>query len=114
MAAFHVPVTPLLEVVGKASGVAFWQYGPSCVKVGTVGAVTTISIVAVVAHNPAVGVKVYVVVTAVAVDIAEFHVPVIPLVEVVGKASGVAFWHYGPSCVNVGTIGSLTVNKTEL
>jgi hypothetical protein len=33
---------------------------------------------------------------------AGFHVPVIPLLEVAGKAGAVAFWHNGPICVNVG------------
>ena len=34
--------------------------------------------------------------------VAGLHVPVILLVEVVGSAGAVAFWHKGPICVNVG------------
>ena len=48
-------------------------------------------IVAVVAHCPVVGVKVYAVVPAVVVAmIVGFHVPVTPFVDVAGKAAGVA------------------------
>jgi predicted peroxiredoxin len=49
-------------------------------------------IVVVVAHNPAVGVKVYVCVPSVVVEItAGDQVPVIPFVEVVGKVPGGSF-----------------------
>jgi predicted peroxiredoxin len=49
-------------------------------------------IVVVVAHNPNVGVKVYVCVPSVVVEItAGDQVPVIPFVEVVGRVPGVAF-----------------------
>ncbi len=55
---FHVPVMPLFDVVGNAGGVAFWHREPICVKVGVTFALTTMLIVAVVAHCPAVGVNV--------------------------------------------------------
>ena len=35
---------------------------------------------------------------------AGFHVPVMPLFEVVDSAGAVEFWHSGPICVNVGII----------
>ena len=54
-------------------------------KVGIVGALTVIVIVAALAQDPAVGVNVYNVV--VVLFIAGDQVPVIPLVEVVGKAA---------------------------
>ena len=54
----HVPVMPLVEVVARVPGVAPAQYGPSCVKVGVTVALTTMDIVTVFAHCPAVGVKV--------------------------------------------------------
>jgi hypothetical protein len=44
----QVPKMLLLEVVGKFDGVAFWQYGPTAVNVGVVGAITVILIVLVV------------------------------------------------------------------
>jgi hypothetical protein len=50
-------------------------------------------------------VKVYVVVPTVAVLIvAGLHVPVIPFVEVEGKAGGVEFWQSGPRAVKTGVI----------
>jgi hypothetical protein len=67
---------------------------------------TTIVIVAVVAHWPASGVKVYVVV--VVLSIAGAQVPVMPLVEVVGNGASVAPEHIGPTAVNVGVILALT------
>jgi hypothetical protein len=43
------------------------------------------------------GVNVYVVVPVLDVlMVAGFHVPVMPLVDVVGNAGAVAFWHSGP------------------
>ena len=54
----HVPVIPLLEVVGSDAVVAPAQIGPTAVNVGVMLELTTIVIVAVVAHCPAVGVKV--------------------------------------------------------
>ena len=71
---------------------------------------TTILIVAVVPHCPAAGVKVYVVVPGVAVLIvAGLHVPVIPLVEVMGKVGGAEFWQRAPIALNVGVTGGLIV-----
>jgi hypothetical protein len=55
------------------------------VKVGVVGWLTVTVIVAVVAHRPAVGVKVYVVVAVLL--IAGDHVPVTPLLDVVGSVN---------------------------
>lgn len=101
----HVPVTPLFEVVGNTGAVAFWQSGPTAVNVGVSRVVMVISIVVVLPHWPAFGVKVYVVVPSVDVlMVAGFHVPVIPLLEIVGNAGAVAFWHNSAICVNVGVI----------
>ena len=61
--------------------------------------------VAVEAHCPSAGVKVYVVVLAAAVLIAAgIHLPVIPFVEVEGKAGGAEFRQNGPISLNVGVI----------
>ena len=57
-------------------------------NVGVIFGLTVMVIVAVVAHNPAVGVNVYVVVAV--LFIAGDHVPVTPLFEVVGKADKAA------------------------
>ena len=53
----HVPVTPLFEVVGIAKEVPE-QIEFTCVNVGVTFGFTVIIIVAVVAHNPPVGVNV--------------------------------------------------------
>jgi hypothetical protein len=50
VAGFHVPVTPFVELVGRAGAVEFWQSGPICVNTGVTDGVITILIVAVVAH----------------------------------------------------------------
>ena len=54
----QVPVKPLLEVVGKAESAAPEQIGAIAVKVGVIFGFTVMVKVAVVAHCPAVGVKV--------------------------------------------------------
>ena len=54
----QVPVMPLLDVVGKAASVAPEQIGATALKVGETFGFTTIVIVVVVVHCPAVGVKV--------------------------------------------------------
>ena len=111
VAGFHVPVTPLLDVVGNAGAVLFWQSGPICVNAGVTCASTVILNVVVVAHCPPAGVNVYVVVPGVVVLIvAGFHVPLIPLLDVVGNVGAVLFWHSGPIAVNVGVIcGSMVM-----
>jgi hypothetical protein len=59
-AGLQVPVTAglLVELVCRAGGVEFWQRGPMGVKVGVISVVMTMSMVTVLAHWPAVGVKV--------------------------------------------------------
>ena len=54
----HAPVIPLFEVRGRAGKVSPWHIGATVVKVGTIGAVTVIVMVAVLAHCPIAGVKV--------------------------------------------------------
>ena len=54
----QVPVMPLFEVVGRADKVAPEQIGATAVNVGVMFGLTVIVSVAVVAHCPAVGVKV--------------------------------------------------------
>jgi hypothetical protein len=79
----HVPVIPLFDVVGNAVKVAPEQIAATCVNVGVMLGFTVIVIVAVVEHCPASGEKVYVVV-AVLFNAGD-HVPVIPLLDIVGK-----------------------------
>ena len=54
----QVPEIPLLEVVGSADKVAPEQIGATALKVGETFGFTTIVIVVVVAHCPAIGVNV--------------------------------------------------------
>ena len=54
----HVPVMPLLEVVGNADRVAPEQIGATALNVGVIFGLTVIVSVVVVAHCPAVGVNV--------------------------------------------------------
>jgi len=54
----HVPVMPLLDVVGRAVNVAPEQIGATAVNVGVMFGFTTIVKVVVVAHCPAAGVNV--------------------------------------------------------
>ena len=110
VAGLHVPVIPLLDNAGNAGALEFWHNGPIAENVGvTCGSMIMVN-VAVVAHCPAAGVNVYVVVPAVAVFIvAGLHVPVIPLFDVVGRTGAVLFWQSGPIAVNVGVICELIV-----
>src|ERR1044072_2819517 len=97
---------PLVEVVGNGASVAPEHIGPTAVNVGVILELTTMVMVAVVAHCPAVGVNVYVVV--VVLSKAGAHVPVIPLLEVVDNGASVAPEHIGPTAVNVGVTLELT------
>ena len=82
----QVPVIPLLEVVGNGANVSPMHMGATAVNVGTVVAGFSVIIsVAVVAHCPEFGVKVYVVVAELLG--AGDQVPVIPLLEVIGSGA---------------------------
>ena len=59
VAGFHVPVIPLVEVVGRTGAAAPLHIGATALKVGVTVEVTVMSIVVeAVAHWPIVGVKV--------------------------------------------------------
>jgi hypothetical protein len=103
----HVPVMPSLDVVGRAASVAPEHMGATAGNVGVVFWFTVIVNVVVVAHSPADGVNVYVVV--VVLFKAGDHEPVIPLLDVVGSGASVVPEHIGATAVNVGVIFGLTV-----
>ena len=103
----QVPVILLLEVVGKAERLAPEQIGATAVNVGVTFELTVIVNVAVVAHCPASGVNVYVVV--VVLSSAGAQVPVILLFDVVGKADKLAPEQIGDIVENVGVMDGLTV-----
>jgi len=103
----QVPVIPLVEVVGNADNASPLQIAGTAVKVGKVAGFTVMIKVVVVAHCPTVGVKVYVVV--VVLFNAGDHVPVIPLVDVVGNADKTSPLHIAETGVNVGVTLGFTV-----
>src|SRR5690554_3841853 len=56
----QVPLMPLSDISGNASGVAFWQYGPSAANTGSTSSVMSMVMVVGMAHSsPTSGVKVY-------------------------------------------------------
>ena len=103
----QVPVIPLFDVVGNADKVVPKQIELTGVNVGTVFRSTVIVMVAVVAHKPEVGVKVYVVVAV--LSKAGDQVPVIPLFDVVGNACKADPEQIAATCVNVGVVFGVTV-----
>ena len=105
----QVPLIPLLERVGKGAKISPEQIGPTPLNIGVTLGFTGIDMVVAVAHCPAVGVNVYVV-----VDIlfkAGDQVPVIPLLEVVGKANKVPPEQIAATGVKVGVkTGSILID----
>jgi hypothetical protein len=91
-----------LEVVGRAAIEAPAQNGPTASKVGVMFCSMVIVRVVVVAHRPSSGVNVYSVVAALL--IAGLQVPVMPLLEVVGRAAIEAPAQNGPTASNVGVM----------
>ena len=107
VAGFQVPVIPLFEVNGK-TGAAAPEQMVIAVKDGMVLEPTVTVIVAIVAHCPIVGVKVYVPV-AVLLTIAGFQEPVIPSFEVPGNNGAVAPVQMAWAIVKVGVTVGVTV-----
>jgi hypothetical protein len=103
----HVPVIPFVDVVGNGDNVAPEQIGATGLNVGVTLELTVIVNDAVVAHWPAVGVNVYVVVAV--LFSAGDQAPVIPFVDVVGNGDNVAPEQIGATGLNVGVTLELTV-----
>jgi phosphate starvation-inducible membrane PsiE len=103
----QVPVIPFKEVFGSAVKLAPEQIAATGLKVGIIFRLTVIVNVVVVAHKPAVGVKVYVVV--VVLFNAGDQEPVIPFKEVVGNAESGAPLQIAATGINVGITFGLTV-----
>ena len=98
---------PLFEVVGNGDNAPPEQIGATAVNVGVIFALTVIVSVVVVAHWPAVGVKVYVVVAV--LFNAGAQAPMIPLFDVVGNAASTAPEQIAVTGVNVGLTTAFTV-----
>jgi hypothetical protein len=102
-----VIVGVLVELIGKLGAMLPKHNGPILAKVGIIEVVITISMVPMVAHCPASGVNVKVMIPAMAVLIVDgFHVPAIgdALFEFIGKLGADAFKQSGPIGVKVGVI----------
>ena len=109
----QVPVMPLLDVAGNAGAAAFRHSGPMVVKAGVICASMITFNVVVVAHSPAAGVKVYVVVPTTDVLIkAGLQVPVMPLIDVNGNAGATELRQSEPNGLNVGVTFGVTVTST--
>ena len=106
-AGLQLPLMPLLEVVGNAASAAPEQIGATAVKVGVTFGLTVIDNVVVVAHCPAVGVKVYSVVAV--LFNAGLQVPLMPLVDVVGSAASAAPEQIAATGLNVGVMFGSTI-----
>jgi hypothetical protein len=108
VAGLQVPVIPLVDVVANIGAVVPLHIGAIAAKVGVVTAFTVTFKVAVLAQSPTVGVKVYVPL-AVLLTVAGLQVPVIPLVDVVGKTGAVAPLQIAGMATNVGVTIGFTV-----
>jgi hypothetical protein len=108
----QVPVMLFNEVVGKADKVAPEQIAATAAKVGVRFGFTVIVKVAVLAHWPAVGVKVYNVVAV--LFKAGDQIPVIPLVEVVGNGAKTPPEQIGVTAVKIGVnTGSILIETVD-
>ena len=107
----HVPLIPLLDVVGNGFKEFPAQIGATDVNTGTTGWLTEIVILAVIAHCPADGVNVYVVVAV--LFRAGDHEPEMPLLDVVGKGFMVSPAHIAFTGLKMGVVpGGDTVTVT--
>jgi len=97
----------LLDVVGNGANTAPEHIAATGVNAGVTFGLTVMVNVVVVAHKPAVGVNVYVVVAVLLT--AGAQVPVIPLLDVVGNGANTAPEQIAATGVNVGVMFGLTV-----
>ena len=103
----QLPVMPLLDVGGNAASGVPAQIGFTAVNVGVVLLLTVMVKVVVVAHCPASGVNVYVVVARLS-NVGD-QLPAMPLLDVLGNADNGVPEQIGFTAVNVGTVVLLTV-----
>ncbi len=93
----------IVETPGNTGAIDPLQKGAIGGNKGKMPVVTTIEMVVGNAHCPAAGVKVYVP-EVVLLTIAGFHVPVIPLFEVVANTGAIDPLHIGTMLSNKGTV----------
>ncbi len=102
----QLPLIALVEVVGNGDNAVPEHIAATAANVGVTGELTIMVSVVVVAHCPAVGVNVYVVVAV--LSSAGDHEPLMPLVDVVGKALKAPPEQIAATAANVGVmIGSM-------
>ena len=105
----QVPVIPLVEVIGNADNAAPEQIAETAANNGVTIGFTVMVKVAVLAHCPAVGVKVYKVVAV--LFKAGDQEPVIPLVDVVGNGARTAPEQIAGTAVKLGVnTGSILID----
>lgn len=112
VAGLHVPVMPLVEVVGNTGAAEPLQKAATGLKLGVVNAFTVTGKVVVEAHWPTSGVNVYVP-EVVLLTVAGLHVPVIPLLEVFGNTGATDPLHMGVMVLKVGMMLATPVIVTE-
>jgi len=103
IAGLQAPLIPLVEVAGSVKELPE-QIPGTCVNEGVVLPFTVTVIVAVVAHCPAAGVKVYVVVAVLLT--AGVHIPLMPLPEVTGSEI-IPPEQIAGCCENAGTVAAV-------
>ena len=108
VAGAQVPVTPSVEVPGSTGATAPLHMAGIAANNGVMRGLTVIESVTWLAHNPAVGVNVYVA-EVVLLTVAGDHVPLIPLLEVVGKTGAVDPLQKAGTGLNTGVPGGSTV-----
>ena len=109
----HVPVMPFVEVVGKMGAIPPVQIAGIGLNVGVILGVTVIILLKIVAQPLPSGVKIYVPVV-VLLTTEGLQVPVMPLVEVVGKMGAVEPVQIVDTISKVGSVLGITVITTVL
>jgi len=103
-------VIPLSDVAGNIGATVPEQIGAIAAKVGVmIGFTVTVNVV-VVAHCPASGVKIYVPLAAL-FKTAGDHVPVMPLIEVVGNTGATDPEQIGAMAGKIGVTLGMTVTS---
>ena len=111
-AGVQVPVIPLLDINGNTGATEFKHNGPMAVNTGVICTSMVIFNVVDVAHWPAVGVKVYVVVpTTDVLIVAGLQLPLMPLLDIAGNTGAAELRQSEPNGLKVGVIIGLTVTS---
>jgi hypothetical protein len=106
----QVPVIPFVDVNGSTGATEPSHIDATGLKAGvTIGVIVTVNVV-VVAHKPAVGVKVYVPLAELLTTAGD-QVPVMPLVDVNGSTGATEPSHIAAIGLNVGVTFGVTVTS---